>query len=80
MNRFFHNLSVGFYGVLCLVFPALILPVHAAEKPEDMELKTLSAQVAQLQQRLDQNPDDYEALQGIGIAYQAKAETLQKEK
>ncbi|MCX5805654.1 MAG: hypothetical protein NT010_06245 [Proteobacteria bacterium] len=73
MNSFFHNLLVGLYGAVCLVFMAAILPVYAVEKPEDMDLQALSAQIVQLQQRLDQNHSDYEALQGIGIAYHAMA-------
>jgi tetratricopeptide (TPR) repeat protein len=73
MNRFFHNLSVGLYGLLCLILLAVILPVHASEKSEDADPKTLSDRVAQLQHRINQNPDDYEAIQGIGITYHAMA-------
>lgn len=34
-----------------------------------MDLQALSVKAAQLKERLDQNPSDYEALQGLGIVY-----------
>jgi tetratricopeptide (TPR) repeat protein len=47
--------------------------VRAEERPENMDLEALSAQAAQLHQRLEQNPADYEALKGLGIAYHGMA-------
>jgi tetratricopeptide (TPR) repeat protein len=38
-----------------------------------MDLKALSVLAAQLQQRLEQNPTDYEALKGLGIVYHGMA-------
>jgi len=56
-------------GVLGLVFFLLTSLVHAEERPESMDLNALKTRAAELQQRLDQNPSDYDALQGIGIIY-----------
>jgi tetratricopeptide (TPR) repeat protein len=59
--------------VLSLVFLLFASPVHAEERPENMDLKALLVQSAQWQQRLDQDPSDYEALRGLGIAYHSMA-------
>lgn len=55
--------------VLILVFRFATPPVHADERPEKMDLQALSVKAAQLKERLDQNPSDYEALQGLGTFY-----------
>jgi tetratricopeptide (TPR) repeat protein len=61
------------FGVLCLVLLLFASQVRAEERPENMDLKALSVQAAQLQQRLEQNPADYEALKGLGIVYHGMA-------
>ncbi len=61
--------------------PLFLLPTslaQAEERPGDPEIKTLKGQIVQLRARLDQNPGDYEALQGIGIAYHDLAITDSK--
>ncbi len=73
MNRVFRSSFLGLYGVLSLVFLLFASQVHAEERPENMDLKALLVQAAQLQQRLDQDPSDYEALQGLGIVYHSMA-------
>jgi hypothetical protein len=57
------------FGVLGLVFLLLTSLAYAEEKPEDNGLAAMLAQITQLQQRLDKNPSDYEALRDLGIAY-----------
>jgi tetratricopeptide (TPR) repeat protein len=69
MNHVSHNLLVGFYRVLTLVFLLLTSLAHAEERPENMDLKALLAHVDQLKGRLDRNPSDCEAQQGLGIVY-----------
>ena len=73
MDRVFRNSLLGLYGVLSLVFLLFAAQAHAQERPENMDLKALLAQAAQLQQRLDQNPSDYEALRSLGIVYHSMA-------
>lgn len=73
MDRFFRSSLPGMFGVLCLVFLLFASLGHAEERPENMDLKALSVQAAQLQHRLDQNPADYEALKGLGIIYHSMA-------
>lgn len=66
MNRIFYNFLRGLWGV-SLIF-LLLTPSAQAEKGlEEMDLPALSGEAAQLQKRLDRNPSDYEALQGLGI-------------
>lgn len=72
-NRFFRSSVLNLCGLLSLVILLFASPVHAEERPENIDLKTLLAQAAQFQQRLDQNPADYEALQGLGIVYHSMA-------
>ena len=69
MDRVSHHSWVGVCGMLGLVFFLLTSLVHAEERPESMDLNALKTRAAELQQRLDQNPSDYDALQGIGIIY-----------
>jgi tetratricopeptide (TPR) repeat protein len=64
---------VGLYGVLGLVLLLLASLVHAEERPENMDLDALKAQASEWQQRLDQNPSDYDALRNLGIVYYAAA-------
>jgi tetratricopeptide (TPR) repeat protein len=73
MDRFARSLVVGLWCVLSLAFLLFASPVQAEERPENMDLKALSAEAGQLQQRLDQNPADYEALKGLGIVYHSMA-------
>ena len=73
MKRISRNASLGRHGVLGLVFLLLASLVCAEEKPENMDLKALLVQAAQLQNRLDQNPSDYEALRGLGTVYHSMA-------
>jgi hypothetical protein len=73
MDRVFRSSLRGLYGVLCLVLLLFASQVRAEERPENMDLKALSVQAAQLQQRLEQNPTDYEALKGLGIVYHGMA-------
>ena len=69
MDRVSYNSLLGLYRVLSLVFLLLTSLVHAEERSENMDLKALLVPAAQLKERLDQNPSDYEALQGLGIVY-----------
>jgi tetratricopeptide (TPR) repeat protein len=73
MNRVSHHSWVGRCGVLGLVFLLSISLVHAEKRPESMDLNTLKARAAELQQRLNQNPSDYDALRSLGIVYYAAA-------
>ena len=73
MKRISRNSLLGLCGVLSLVFLLLTLLAYAEERPEDMDLKALLGQAAQLQDRLDQNPSDYEALRGLGTVYHSMA-------
>jgi tetratricopeptide (TPR) repeat protein len=73
MDRVFRSSLHGWYGVLCLVLLLCASQVRAEERPENMDLKALSVQAAQLQHRLDQNPADYETLKGLGIVYHSMA-------
>jgi tetratricopeptide (TPR) repeat protein len=73
MNRVVHHSWVGWCGVLGLVFLLSTSLVHAEERPESMDLNTLKARAAELQQRLNQNPSDYDALRSLGIVYYAAA-------
>jgi tetratricopeptide (TPR) repeat protein len=73
MKRISRNALLGRHGVLGLVFLLLASLVCAEEKPENMDLKALLVQAAQLQNRLDQNPSDYEALRGLGTVYHSMA-------
>lgn len=73
MDRVFRSSLSGKFGVLCLVLLLFASQVRAEERPENMDLKALSVQAAQLQQRLEQNPADYEALKGLGIVYHGMA-------
>jgi tetratricopeptide (TPR) repeat protein len=73
MDRVFRSSSSGIFGVLCLVLLLFASQVRAGERPENMDLKALSVQAAQLQHRLDQNPADYETLKGLGIVYRGMA-------
>jgi tetratricopeptide (TPR) repeat protein len=58
----------GLLGIsLILLF--LIPLTWATNGLEEMDLKTLSGEAAQLQKQLDQNPADYEALQSLGFVY-----------
>jgi hypothetical protein len=69
MNRISHSLLFNLFGVFSLVFLLLTSLAYAEEKPEDKELAAALAQITQLQQRLDQNPSDEEALRDLAIAY-----------
>ncbi len=69
MVRVTYKSVIGLSGVLGLVLVLLTSPVHAEERYENMDLKALSGKAVQLQQRFDQNPADYEALQGLSIVY-----------
>jgi tetratricopeptide (TPR) repeat protein len=71
MDRVFRSSLPGMFGVLCLVLLLVASQVRAEERPENMDLKALLAQAAQLQQRLDQDPSDYDALRTLGIVYYA---------
>jgi hypothetical protein len=73
MDHVFRSSLSGMFGVLCLVLLLFASQVSAEERPENMDLKALSVQAAQLQQRLDQYPADYEALKGLGIVYHSMA-------
>jgi tetratricopeptide (TPR) repeat protein len=73
MDRVSYHSWVGVCGVLGLVFFLLTSLVHAEERPEAMDLNALKAQAAELQQRLDQNPSDVNALKNLGIIYYAAA-------
>lgn len=73
MDRVFRSSLLGLYGVLSLVFLLFASLGRAEERLENMDLKALSVQAAQLQQSLDQNPADYEALKGLGIVYHGMA-------
>jgi len=69
MDRVSQSSMFNLFGVLSLVFLLLTSLAYAEERPENMDLKALLGQAAQLQQRLDQNPSDYEALRNLGIVY-----------
>jgi len=73
MDRVFRCSLLGLYGALSLVLLLFTSQVLAEERPENMDLKALSVQTAQLQQRLEQTPADYEALKGLGIVYHGMA-------
>jgi tetratricopeptide (TPR) repeat protein len=73
MKRIPRNALLGWYGVLGLVFLLLASWAYAEERPENMDLKALLGQAAQLQNRLDQNPSDDEALRGLGTVYHSMA-------
>jgi hypothetical protein len=73
MERIVRNPFLSLYGVLSLFLLLYASQVHAEERPENMDLKALLVQASQLQQRLDQNPTDYEALKGLGIVYHSMA-------
>jgi hypothetical protein len=78
MNRIFQSLLLGPYVVMSLVFLLPASLAQAEERPGELDIKTLKGQIVQLKARLDQNPGDYEALQGIGIAYHDLAITDSK--
>lgn len=69
MDRISHSSLFNLFGVLSLVFLLLTSPAYAKKKSEDKELPAMLAQITQLQQRLDKNPSDYEALRDLGIVY-----------
>jgi hypothetical protein len=73
MKRISRNALLRRYGVLGLVFLLLASWAYAEERPENMDLKALLGQAAQLQNRLDQNPSDDEALRGLGTVYHSMA-------
>jgi len=73
MDRVSHSSMFYLFGVLSLVFLLLTSLAYAEERPEDTDLKALLGQAAQLQNRLDQDPSDYEALRGLGIVYHGMA-------
>jgi tetratricopeptide (TPR) repeat protein len=73
MNRISHYSWVGLCGVLGLIFLLSTSLAHAEERPESMDLNALKARAAELQQRLDQNPSDDDALRNLGIVYYAAA-------
>jgi tetratricopeptide (TPR) repeat protein len=73
MDRVSHRSLVGLCGVLGLIFFLLASLVQAEEMPESMDLNALKARATELQQRLDQNPSDYDALKNLGIVYYAAA-------
>lgn len=73
MDRVTHSALFHLFGVFSLVFLLSTSLAYAEERPEDMDLKALLGQAAQLQNRLDQNPSDYEALRGLGTVYHSMA-------
>jgi len=73
MDRVSHSTMFDLFKVLSLVFLLLTSLAYAEERPDDMDLKALLGQAAQLQNRLDQNPSDYEALRGLGTVYHSMA-------
>jgi ribosomal protein S15P/S13E len=73
MDRVSHSSMFNLFRVLSLVFLLLTSLAYAEERPENMDLKALLVQAAQLQNRLDQNPSDYEALRGLGTIYHSLA-------
>ena len=73
MDRVSHHSWVGMCGALGLVFFLLTSLVHAEERPESMDLNALKTRAAELQQRLNQNPSDYDALKNLGIVYYGAA-------
>jgi hypothetical protein len=73
MDRVSHSSMFNLFRVLSLVFLLLTSLAYAEERPENMDLKALLVQAAQLQNRLDQNPSDYEALRGLGTVYHSMA-------
>jgi tetratricopeptide (TPR) repeat protein len=73
MDRVSHSLMFNLFRVLSLVFLLLTSLAYAEERPENMDLKALLVQAAQLQNRLDQNPSDYETLRGLGTVYHSLA-------
>jgi tetratricopeptide (TPR) repeat protein len=73
MNRVSKKSLVGLYWMLGLVLLLSASWAHAEVRPENMDLKALSARAVQLRQLLDQNPSDDESLQGLGIVYHSMA-------
>jgi hypothetical protein len=73
MDRVSHSSMFNLFRVLSLVFLLLASLAYAEERPENMDLKALSVQAAQLQNRLDQNPSDYETLRDLGTVYHSLA-------
>jgi tetratricopeptide (TPR) repeat protein len=73
MDRVSHHSWIRLCGVLGLIFLLLASLAHTEERPESMDLNSLKARAAELQQRLDQNLSDYEALRSLGIVYYAAA-------
>jgi hypothetical protein len=69
MNRVSCSSLFDLAGALCLVFLLSTSLAYAQEKPGDKGLAPILAQITQLQQHLDKNPSDYEALHALGIAY-----------
>ncbi|HMK76299.1 MAG TPA: hypothetical protein VK568_09000 [Thermodesulfobacteriota bacterium] len=69
MNRVSHSSLFNLVGAVSLVFLLSTSLASAQEKFGDKELAATLAQITQLQQRLDKNPSDYEALRDLGIAY-----------
>lgn len=69
MNHVAHSSLFNLVGMLSLFFLISIPLAYAQEKPGDTELAAMLAQITQLQQHLDKNPSDYEALRNLGIAY-----------
>jgi tetratricopeptide (TPR) repeat protein len=70
MDRVSHRSLLGVLGLVLLLLTSL---VHAEERPESMDLNALKARAAELQQRLNQNPSDNDALKNLGIVYYAAA-------
>ncbi len=73
MKRISHNSLLNLFRVLSLIFLLFTPLAYAEERPESMDLDALKGRAAELQQRLDQNPSDYEALRGLGIVYHSMA-------
>jgi tetratricopeptide (TPR) repeat protein len=69
MDRTSRSSLFNLLRVLSVVFLLLTSLAYAEEKPEDKELAAVLVKITQLQQRLDQNSSDYEALRDLGIAY-----------
>ena len=69
MKPISRNALLGLYGVFGLVLLLFASLAFAEERPEDMDLKALSVRAVQLQQRVDQNPSDDEALRDLRIVY-----------
>jgi len=73
MDRVTHNSSFHLCWVLGLVFLLFASLAHAEERPENMNLKALLGRASQLENRLDRNPSDDEALRGLGTVYHSMA-------